>query len=355
MKKLTLASLGLGACLLSSLLVHCDSDPGSNPDTADMTQAGVDMAVPSGDMTSTPPDLVGAAPPTKVMGFMQPASAFWDATSNAWYVSNVVTNNITDPKSFNDNNAYITKVPANLQSPDHNWFKGTAAVKLSAPFGLRIVSGKLYVGDINKLWVIDVANPMGANTIQSGTVMAGGLASLAGYPAFLIDVAIDGSGNVFAVDATGGRVLKWNAGFAAGAMPSAIPVAADALAGASGINIDGTKLVIAEAGINQVLMKTGGISTANLDGSGLKRLVNSTKMTLAYQGIEKDTASNKYMVASPGDKVVYSIDPTTGASSILRDVSADGATTSTDIGWDPVGKVLAVPDTGANVVYFYKL
>jgi hypothetical protein len=39
----------------------------------------------------------------------------------------------------------------------------------------------------------------------------------------------------------------------------------------------------------------------------------------------------------------------------LRDVSVDGATTATDIGWDPVGKVLAVPDTGANVVYFYKL
>lgn len=355
MKKLTLASLGLGVCLLSSLLIHCDSDSGGGMDTADMTQAGADMTVASGDMTPTPPDLAGVAPPTKVTGFMQPASAFWDVTTNSWYVSNVVTSNITDPKAFNDNNAYITKVPANLQSPDHNWFKGTAAVKLSAPFGLRVVGTKLYVGDINKLWVVDMTNPTGANTIQSGTVAAGGLAALAGYPAFLIDVALDASGNVYAVDATGGRVLKWNAGFAAGAMPSATPVAADTLAGASGINVDGTKLVIAEAGINQVLMKTGGISTANLDGSGLKRLVNSSKMTLAYQGIEKDTTANKYMIASPGDKVVYSIDPTSGASTILRDVSVDGATTATDIGWDPVGKVLAVPDTGANVVYFYKL
>ena len=233
MKKLTLASLGLGACLVSSLLLNCTTDPGTN--TADMTVTQPDLTVDTGDMTPTPPDLSGAAAPTKVTGFMQPSSAFWDTATSSWYVSNVVTNNITDPKSFSDNNAFITKIPANLQNPDHNWFKGTSAVKLSAPFGLRVASGKLYVGDINKLWVIDVATPMGAGTIQSGTVAAGGLAGLAGYPAFLIDVALDASGNVFVADATGGRVHKWNAGFTANAMPNATVIAADTLAGASGI------------------------------------------------------------------------------------------------------------------------
>ena len=348
MTKRTLASLG--ACALSALLLGgCPSDPGGGPmDSVDLAQ--VDAAGPE-DMATSLPDLIGAAAPTKVTGFMQPASAFWDASTSAWYISNVVTTNITDPKSFRDSKAFISKVPANLMNPNHAWYPDTATAKLSAPFGMRVQGNKLYIGDIDKLWAIDIANPTTVPPIQSATVAAGGFAGLAGYPAFIIDVALDSTGNVYAADATGGRLLKWTAPFTSNSSPAVI-VPADTFAGTSGIFVDGTNVIIAEAGVSQ-LGKTGGISTCNLDGSMRKRVVNSPQSMLAYQGIEKD--GGKYLIASPGDKKVYSVDLASGQRTLVRDTAADGATTATDIGWDPVGRVLAVPDTSANVVYFYKL
>ena len=68
MTKRTLASLG--ACALSSLLLGgCPSDPGGGPmDSVDLAQ--VDAAGPE-DMATSLPDLIGAAAPTKVTGFMQ--------------------------------------------------------------------------------------------------------------------------------------------------------------------------------------------------------------------------------------------------------------------------------------------
>lgn len=340
------------ACVFSASMLGC-KDEGTAPETGDMAMSAPDLAeLPSSDMPLSNPDLTGASAPVKVTGFMQPASAHWDPVTSAWYVSNVVSSNVTDPRTLNDNMAFISKVPANLMNPDHNFFSGTAATKMSAPFGIRVANGKLYAGDINKLWSIDLANPTGTGTIQSGTVMAGGLAGLAGYPAFLIDVALDASNNIYAADATGGRLLKWSAPFAAGAMPTVI-VAADTFAGPSGVYVDNTKVVIAEAGINMVVMKNGGISTCNLDGSNRSRLFNSTKNSIALQGIEKD--GNRYMIGSPADKVVYTLPDTGGQLAILRNVALDGGTTATDIGWDPASKTLAVPDTGANAVYFYKL
>ena len=317
MTKRTLASLG--ACALSALLLGgCPSDPGGGPmDSVDLAQ--VDAAGPE-DMATSLPDLIGAAAPTKVTGFMQPASAFWDASTSAWYISNVV---ITDPKSFRDSKAFISKVPANLMNPNHAWYPDTATAKLSAPFGMRVQGNKLYIGDIDKLWAIDIANPTTVPPIQSATVAAGGFAGL----------------------------LKWTAPFTANSSPAVI-VPADTFAGTSGIFVDGTNVIIAEAGVSQ-LGKTGGISTCNLDGSMRKRVVNSPQSMLAYQGIEKD--GGKYLIASPGDKKVYSVDLASGQRTLVRDTAADGATTATDIGWDPVGRVLAVPDTSANVVYFYKL
>jgi len=355
MNKLTLASLGLTAAALSSLaLLNCNNDPTGGPmDSADMAVAQPDLTG-TGDMVLPQPDLAGAKAPVKVTGFEQPSSAYWDATSNAWYVSNVVTNNITDPTKFRDNMAFISKVPANLMNPNHTWYPKTATNKLSAPFGMRVSGGKLFVGDIDKLWAIDIANPTTVAPVMSATVAAGGIAALAGYPTFLIDVALDSNNNLYVADATGRRLLKWTAPFTANSNP-AIIVKADTFAGTSGVYVDGTKVVIAEAGINQVIMQSGGISTCNLDGSGLTRLLNSTKNSLAFQGIEKDTVAGKYMIASPADKMVYYVDPVSGAQTILRNAGADGATTATDIGWDPVGRVLAIPDTGANLVYFYSL
>ena len=343
----TLASVCAGACALSTLLLTgCPSDPVGPMDTADMTQA---------DMTAAPPDFSGAAAPVKVTGFSQPVSAFWDSTSNAWYVSNVGNPNLTDPKTFKNNmSAFISKVPANLMNPNHSWYPNTATPRLNTPFGLRGQGGKLYVGNVDKLWAIDINNPTGVAPVQSGLVAPAMLAGLNGFPAFLIDVALDAAGNIFVVDATGGRLLKWTTPFAANSQP-AILTTQLSLFGASGLYIDGNLAVMAEAGINQVIMQAGGISTCNLDGSNLKRLLTSSLMSLAYQGIEKDTMANKYLIASPADKAVYYIDPATGARAVVRNVAADGAGTATDIGWDPAGRMLAVPDSGAGVVLFYKL
>lgn len=346
MNKLTLASIGLAASVAASLsLMNCDdTPPGTNPpDNQDLAMAAADMAGS------------GGAPPTKVTGFKQPTAAYWDSTSSSWFVSNLGTAMVTDPRTFATNKtAFISKVPANLMNANHSWYPPNATATINGPFGMRAAGGKLYVGNVNKLWAIDMANPTGTAPVQSAQVAGGGIAGTFGYPAFLIDVALDANNNIYAADATGRRLLKWTAPFASGSNPAVI-VPADTFNGTSGVYVDGTKVIVAEAGINMILMLNGRISTCNLDGSGVATLSNSSKNALAFQGIEKDTVSNKYMVASPGDKVIYSVDPTTGAQTILRNVASDGATTATDIGWDPQGRVLAVPDTGADVVYFYKL
>ncbi|MFO0654923.1 MAG: hypothetical protein U0787_07570 [Polyangia bacterium] len=148
MNKLTFASLGLAASVIASVaLFNCNNDPmGNTPtDTADMAVGSTDMATGSGDMALTNPDLAGVAAPTKVTGFKQPTSAFWDAATSSWYVSNVGGATVTDPKTFSTNmTAFISKVPANLMNPNHAWYPNTATPRLNAPFGLRGGGGKLY-------------------------------------------------------------------------------------------------------------------------------------------------------------------------------------------------------------------
>ena len=266
-----LVRLGICSLVVAGLwrmVAGCSDDPGmtgSNPDLASV------------------PDLMQpmVSAPVKVTGFKQPAGAYFDAATSAWYVSNV-DGDPTQVASLKDNKAAITKIPVSggaLGTPDHA-FVNTG---LSAPFGMRVYNGNLYVGDVDQLVVIKLSDK---TTVARSTAVAG--QPLASLPGFLMDVFVDpADGIVYAVNATRGSVFRFTNAMTANNTGTEI-TGMLAFAGPTSIYLDGTKLVITEAGINMVLNQMGGISTMNRDATARMRLLTSNRNSLAYQGLEKD-------------------------------------------------------------------
>jgi hypothetical protein len=297
---------------------------------------------------ASPPDLatpMGTAP-VKVTGFKQPSGAYFDAATSAWYVSNL-DGDPSQVGSLKDNKAAITQIPVsngNLGTADHAFIN----TGLSAPVGMRIHNGHLYVGDVDQLVVIRLSDK---TAVARSTAVPG--QPIASLPGFLMDVTVDpADGVAYAVNATRGSAFRF-------ANPMTMNNTATeitnqlAFAGPTSIYLDGSKLVVTEAGINMVLNQMGGISTINKDGTMRMRLVTSARNNLAYQGLEKDGAT--YLAGSPGEKEVFRIDAQSGARTSLVNPGSDGAMAVNDIGWDPTSRTLGVPDGATNTVFFYKL
>lgn len=348
MSKLIRTTLGLGTCAAAGLLFcvsnGCDSG-NTNTNTADMATAG-DMA-----MTSTPDmAMVGMPAFAKLnSGFKQPFGVTWDATTSAWYVSNV-DGMPTNPATIKDNKGSITKIPwtgGMPGTPDHTWF----STGLNAPTGIKASGGKLYFADVDQLVVLDIA---AKTAVRSATLAAAPAAAGAGLPAFMLDVTVDTGGAAFAVDATGGRLVRFATPMTAGSAGTVLGNQLD-YSGPTSIYLDTTttKLVITEAGINQIISLPGGVQTVGTNGMGKMALVTTTQNALAFSGCEKD--GTDYLIGSPADKVIYRVNSTNGTKTAIQSITGDGATGLNDIGYDPASKTLAVPDAATNLVLFYKI
>jgi hypothetical protein len=122
-----------------------------------------------------------AAEPEKVWqaeGLDGPESAVLDSSEGVLYVSNV-----NGEAGAADGNGYISKLSLEGEILDKEWVTG-----LNAPKGLALHEGKLYVSDIDKLVVIDIA---------TGEIVASHDASGA---TFLNDVSAHEDGRVFVSD-----------------------------------------------------------------------------------------------------------------------------------------------------------
>jgi sugar lactone lactonase YvrE len=122
-----------------------------------------------------------AAEPEKVWqaeGLDGPESAVLDSGEGVLYVSNV-----NGDAAAADGNGYISKLSLKGEVLDKEWVTG-----LDAPKGLALHDGKLYVSDIDKLVVIDIA---------TGEIVAGHEAPGA---TFLNDVSAHEDGRVFVSD-----------------------------------------------------------------------------------------------------------------------------------------------------------
>jgi hypothetical protein len=124
---------------------------------------------------------VQAAEPEEVWqaeGLDGPESAVLDSSESVLYVSNV-----NGDAAAADGNGYISKLSLKGKILDKEWVTG-----LNAPKGLALHEGKLYVSDIDKLVVIDIA---------TGEIVASHDASGA---TFLNDVSAHEDGRVFVSD-----------------------------------------------------------------------------------------------------------------------------------------------------------
>lgn len=321
----------------------CDS--GSSNNNTDMPQSSTDMPTGGADMGP-----VGSPAFAKLTaGFRQPFGTVYDPTTSAWYVSNV-DGMPSDPKSLKDGKAFITKIPftgGQPGTPDHTWF----TTGINAPTGIKVASNKLYFADVDQLVVVDIA---AKTAVRSATLAASGQAQLLGLPSFMLDVTVTADGTAYAIDATGGRIVRFGTPMTAGNTGLLVGNEGD-YHGPASIYHDATanKLVIVEAGINQIITYPGGVTTVDLTGMNKKDLVTTTQNNLAFAGCEKD--GSDYLIGSPADKMIYRVNATSGQKTAIQGVSGDGATGVNDFGFDSTNRIIAVPDAASNTVFFYKL
>jgi hypothetical protein len=317
-----------------------------------MTVAVVDMAMPPPPPDLSPPplsDLAGSPVTRLSVGFEQPTGVYFDATSNAWYVSNYSGQlPSADPSALaaiRDNKGWITKISADYATVDHNWYR-PATGQLSAPLGLRGMGTKLYVGDVDSLVTIDI--PM--KTAVRSAALPGETIIILPVPSIISDVAVDSAGAVYATSITGNKIWKFatpttagNTGVTLG--PNTV------LKAPTGILVDGTKLVVTDSGPLTTQGSTGNVWTLNLaDGLGSAKLGS---FMAKFQGVEKDGTS--YLVAVGADKTVYKVDGTSGAQTVAYNFGNVGAQSLGDLGWNPATRTVAVVDPTQNAVYFFKL
>lgn len=83
----------------------------------------------------------------EVSGFEAPESVIYDSKNKAYYVANVVGN-----PDVKDGNGYISKIDEQGKLVNQKWVS-----RLDAPKGMGIHNGKLYVADINRVAIVDIA------------------------------------------------------------------------------------------------------------------------------------------------------------------------------------------------------
>ncbi len=121
----------------------------------------------------------------EVTGFEAPESVIYDSKTNLYYVSNVAGN--PDEKN---GNGYISQVDDNGELVNHKWVTG-----LDAPKGMGIHNGKLYVADIDRVAIINVADGKIEKTLPAEGAT------------FLNDVAVGSNGDVYVSDTFGGNAI----------------------------------------------------------------------------------------------------------------------------------------------------
>jgi hypothetical protein len=306
------AALALGGCPQAAV---------EEPDLGVIEEA--DLAEPP-DLAPVPDLATG--PVTKVTGFDVPESAYWHAASSAWYVSNM---SLTDfgKLAVKDGKGWISKLDRDGKIVEARWFE----TGLSTPAGIRGTATQLVVANIDELVVVDVAT----RAVQRIAVPGAGL---------LNDVDVGPDGRFYATDTLTNTV--WSA--QVGQAPQKVRTDA-ALNLPNGILALPNRLLVASTGpFDQPAVK-GELWSLTLDPMALTPIGFQGKL----DGIEQD--GQALLVSDNASARVYRV--TLGqAPQLVRDFKAeDGLKSAGDIGFDPVRRVLAVPDLQGNTVAFVPL
>src|SRR4029450_4967007 len=150
-----------------------------------------------------------------------PESAYYDATSNAIFVSS-----INGDVLAKDGNGYISRLAADGKVVNAKWATG-----LNAPKGLRSVGGTLWVTDIDEVVGIEIAS----GHISSHVKIDGAK--------FLNDLATAPDGTVYASDSQTFRIYAVKDGKASMFVEIAEPIETP-----NGVLVDGNRLIVGTMG-----------------------------------------------------------------------------------------------------------
>lgn len=177
---------GFVSYLLSiGLAFGCGGGAANVPETPEDVPPPSAPAVEKADAADAPP----AAPPvaTPVVtyaGFSTPESVLYDAEEDVYLVSNIAGSPVGA-----DKNGYITKLSPEGTVIAEKWIDGTQkGVTLSAPKGMGIHDGKLFVSDIDAVRVFDRATGKPVKSIKVPGAK------------FLNDIAVGADGSVYVSD-----------------------------------------------------------------------------------------------------------------------------------------------------------
>jgi sugar lactone lactonase YvrE len=242
--------------------------------------------------------------------FKVPESVLFDSKTNTLYVSNI---DGTDPWA-NDGKGSVGKMSADGKSITAEWVKG-----LSAPKGIGIHNGKLYVADLTDIVVIDIAGAKIDKKIPVTDAQG------------LNDVSVGSDGTVYVSDSKAKKIYKVKDG-------------------KSELYLDNLK------GPNGVLMR--GKDFYILD-NGTAYKVNADKsLTMVAEGMEGGTdgienvQGNDFIVSCWGG-VIYYVNAN-GTKEMLKDTRQD-KWNSADLGLDPKTKTIFVPTFWKNSVIAYQV
>ncbi|MPR35829.1 SMP-30/gluconolactonase/LRE family protein [Salmonirosea aquatica] len=238
-----------------------------------------------------------------------PESVLLDDANNMLYVSL-----IDGQGGDKDGKGGIAKVGTDGKIIDANWVTG-----LSAPKGMAITGGQLYVTDLTELVQIDLATGKIAKKIAVDGAEG------------LNDVTVDGNGTIYFSDKNAGKIHTYK----------------DGQVGTYHEGIDNPNGVLA---ISDGLLYT--------ESGKLQKLDAQKNVTTLAEGMDKSTdgisevGPGEYLVSCWAGEV-YHVKPD-GTTQKLLDTK-DAKSNTADIGYDAAKKIVYVPTFFKNTVVAYQL
>jgi hypothetical protein len=257
-----------------------------------------------------------------------PESAYYDATSNAIFVSS-----INGDVLAKDGNGYISRLAADGKVVNAKWATG-----LNAPKGLRSVGGTLWVTDIDEVVGIEIA---------SGRITAH--VKIDGAK-FLNDLATAPDGTVYASDSQTFRIYAVKDGKASMFVEIAEPIETP-----NGVLVDGNRLIVGTMGAPGARGAPGAQSAPTGGRLIAFDLKTKAKTDITPQpiggidGIESDGRGGFLVTDVFGMRLLHV--SASGAARTLLQFTAAGA----DFGYIASRQVAVVPFLFGNSVAAYDL
>jgi DNA-binding beta-propeller fold protein YncE len=273
-----------------------------------------------------------ADPPPTATGFSHPESVYWDAPTNAWYVSNFGGEQI-DPQG-REEDGYLTKLDADGNVVAERWVEG-----LRSPKGMRRRGRLLYVADPGRLVAIDLTAP--PHIVGSADLDAVG----AQFPN---DVAVDpATGLLYVSDLFGDAIYRVDPG----TLKASLFLQSPALEAPNGLLVDGGKLMVASygPGLDKRTFKTtspGRVLEVDLASKEVTPFKNMERVG-QLDGIEKH--GDGYLVTdNPGGRFLW-----VAGDGTVGELAKDWPSAA-DLGLRP-DRFAAVPQLQADTVRFLRV